>query len=56
MSPAAPAIVTALAELSSFFTVYCRPVMPLALGSVTVNATEEASARRTGAVDAPLVA
>jgi hypothetical protein len=47
MFPAMLAIVTALAELSTFLIVYCRPEMPTAVGNVTVNAAEVASARMT---------
>ncbi len=50
MVPAALAIVTALAELSTFLIVYCLPAIPAALGSVTVNVAEVASARMTESV------
>ncbi len=50
MLPAALAIVTALAELSTFLMAYWRPEMPLGEGSVKVNVAEVASARRTESV------
>ncbi len=50
MFPAVLAIVTTLPELAIFLTVYWRPGAPTALGSVTVNRAEVASARRTESV------
>jgi len=50
MLPDVLAVVTALAELSTFLIVYCLPVIPPALGSVTVNVAEVASARMTESV------
>lgn len=47
MFPAALAIVTVLAELSIFLMMYCLPVTPTAVGSVTVNAPLVLSARMT---------